>query len=157
MSRRKTLYLANPYGFSSQQRSGPLVALVDSLQRLGAEVWEPFERNNQVDLTSPAAGYRIGQADLRDVWEADGFFGVVNGCPPDEGVMVELGLATAWQKPIFLFRDDFRRCTDTEHYPLNLMLFAGLPEKGWEAHWYTSVEDLADPDKALARWLAAST
>ena len=157
MSPRRTLYLANPYGFSAQQRSGPLVALVDALQRLGAEVWEPFQRNNQVDLTSPTAGYRIGQADLRDVREADGLFGVVNGCPPDEGVMVELGMAIAWQKPIFLFRDDFRVCTDTSHYPLNLMLFAGLPQTGWEAHWYTSVESLADPDKALARWLAAAS
>lgn len=27
----KTLYLANPYGFSAQQRAGPLVALVDAL------------------------------------------------------------------------------------------------------------------------------
>ena len=37
--------------------------------------------------------YRVGQADLRDVRTADGLFAVVNGCPPDEGVMVELGLA----------------------------------------------------------------
>ena len=27
--------------------------------------------------------------------------------------MVELGLAIAWEKPVFLFRDDFRRCTDS--------------------------------------------
>ena len=44
--------------------------------------------------------------------------------------MVELGLAIAWEKPVFLFRDDFRRCTDSEAYPLNLMLFTGLPEMG---------------------------
>ena len=44
--------------------------------------------------------------------------------------MVELGLAIAWGKPTFLFRDDFRRCTDSEVYPLNLMLFTGLPG-GW--------------------------
>ena len=37
-------------------------------------------------------------------------------------------MAIAWHKPTFLFRDDFRRCTDSEVYPLNLMLFAGLPE-----------------------------
>ena len=90
---------------------------------------------------------------LRDVREADGLFAVVNGCPPDEGVMVELGMAIAWGKPVFLFRDDFRRCTDSEVYPLNLMLFAGMPEKGWEAYLYGSVEEIADPDKALARWL----
>ena len=98
----------------------------------------------------------IGQADLRDVRdvrEADGLFAVVNGCPPDEGVMVELGMAIAWEKPVFLFQDDFRRCIDSEGYPLNLMVFTGLPETGWEASSYASIEELADPDKALVRWL----
>ena len=116
-------------------------------------MWEPFARNNQIDRASAGWAYRIGQADLRDVREADGLFALVNGCPPDEGVMVELGLAIAWEKPVFLFRDDFRRCTDSEVYPLNLMLFTGLPAAGWEAAWYGSLEEIADPGKALARWL----
>ena len=150
---RKTLYLSNPYGFSTQQRAGPLATLVAALTTVGAEVWEPFARNNQVDTLTAGWAYRVGQADLRDVREADGLFAVVNGCPPDEGVMVELGMAVAWGKPIFLFRDDFRHCTDSEIYPLNLMLFTGLPEAGWEAFWYGAVEEIADPDKALARWL----
>ncbi len=153
MVSKKTLYLANPYGFSAQQREGPLQELVEKLKQLGAEVWEPFARNNQIDRTNTNWAYRIGQADLRDVREADGLFAVVNGCPPDEGVMVELGLAIAWEKPVFLFRDDFRRWTDSEGYPLNLMLFTGLPETGWEASWYVSIEELADPEKALVRWL----
>ena len=154
---RKTLYLANPYGFSAQQRRGPLVELVGALEALGAEVWEPFARNNQGDLSTPEGVYRVGQADVNDVRTAHGFFAVVNGCPPDEGVMVELGLAIAWQKPVFLFRDDFRRCADSAIYPLNLMVFTGLPLEGWRAHWYESVEELADPDKALARWLSDFT
>ena len=153
MNTKKTLYLANPYGFSSQQREGPLAALVSALEALGAEVWEPFARNNQVDRAEPGWAYRIGQADFRDVRDADGLFAVVNGCPPDEGVMVELGMATAWEKPVFLFRDDFRRCTDSEAYPLNLMVFAGLPETGWEDYWYGSLAEVADPRKALARWI----
>ena len=153
MTRRKSLYLANPYGFSAQLRSGPLAGLVAALEALGAEVWEPFARNNQVDRTVAGWAWRIGQADLNDVRRADGLFAVLNGCPPDEGVMVELGMAIAWDKPVFLFRDDFRRCTDSEAYPLNLMIFSGLPENGWEAHWYDSMEELADPAKALARWL----
>ena len=149
----KTLYLANPYGFSAQQNRGPLRELKAALEALGAEIWEPFERNNQIDRASQGWAWRIGQADLRDVREADGLFAVVNGCPPDEGVMVELGMAIAWEKPVFLFRDDFRRCTDSEAYPLNLMLFTGFPETGWESWWYNSVEEIADPGKALARWL----
>ena len=153
MPAAKTLYLANPYGFSAQQNAGPLQALVAALEALGAEVWEPFARNNQIDKAAAGWAYQIGQADLRDVRDADGIFAVVNGCPPDEGVMVELGMAIAWEKPVFLFRDDFRRCTDSEAYPLNLMIFTGLPEVGWEAYWYASVDEIADPDKALARWL----
>ncbi len=153
MTSKKTLYLANPYGFSAQQRTGPLQDLIAALESVGAEVWEPFERNNQSGLTSAGAFYQIGQADLCDVRDSDGIFAIVNGCPPDEGVMVELGMAIAWQKPVFLFRDDFRRCTDSEAYPLNLMLFTGLPEHGWENAWYNSVDQIADPDKALAQWL----
>ena len=149
----RTLYLANPYGFSAQQRDGPLLELVEALESIGAEVWEPFARTSGIDPAGPGWAYRIGQANFRDVREADGVFAVVNGCPPDEGVMVELGMAIGWEKPVFLFRDDFRRCTDSETYPLNLMLFTGLPETGWEASWYASIEELADPEKALARWL----
>ena len=153
MTANKTLYLANPYGFSAQLRAGPLAALTAALEELRAEVWEPFARNSQISQSGPGWAYRVGQADVRDVRAADGLFAVVNGCPPDEGVMVELGMAIAWGKPVFLFRDDFRRCTDSEDYPLNLMLFTGLPETGWEAFWYRSIEEIAAPDKALALWL----
>lgn len=152
----KKLYLANPYGFSAQQRDGPLRELVRVLQSMGAEVWEPFERNNPDDTElRPGSAYEIGQADMRDVRDSDGIFAVVNGVPPDEGVMVELGMAVAWGKEVFLFRDDFRRCTDSGEYPLNLMLFTGLSEKGWQDRYYTSISDLPDPRRALARWLAS--
>ncbi len=153
-ARRKTVYLANAYGFSAQQRATLLPELVSALEALGLEVWEPFQRNNQTANLGPGWAYRVGQADVRDVREADAIFAVVNGVPPDEGVMVELGIAVALGKPTFLFRDDFRRATDSEHYPLNLMLFTGLPEHGWENYYYTSVEEIASPEKMLARWAA---
>ena len=152
----KTIYLASPYGFSAQQKQKLLPEFVHALESLGVEVWEPFERSNQIDRTRAGWAYQIGQADLRDVVESDAVFAIVNGTPPDEGVMVELGVAIALGKKTFLFRDDFRRCTDSEHYPLNLMLFTGLPERGWEDYYYTSLDDIADPDKALARWLRES-
>jgi len=151
---RKIIYLASPYGFSTQQKTLLLPPIVQALEGLGAEVWEPFERNNQVDLSQPGWAYQVAQADLHDVKNCDGIFAIVNGTPPDEGVMVELGVAIALNKAIFLFRDDFRRCTDSEKYPLNLMLFAGLPEVGWENYFYTSVEEIGAPNKALRHWLA---
>jgi nucleoside 2-deoxyribosyltransferase len=123
----KRIYLANPYGFSKQQKGllGPIIA---ELEALGLEVWEPFARNNQLDFAQPGWAYEVGQRDFSDVRNADAIFAIVNGTPPDEGVMVELGMAIALGKPTFLFRDDFRRCTDSEQYPLNLMLFTGLPK-----------------------------
>ena len=152
MANRKTVYLANPYGFSAQQRALLLPQIVEALEALGLEVWEPFRRNNQVDLSEPGWAYRIGQDDLSDAREADAIFAVVNGVPPDEGVMVELGIAVALGKPTFLFRDDFRRATDSEEYPLNLMLFTGMPRQGWRDYYYTSIDEIGAPEKALARW-----
>ncbi len=150
----KRLYLANPYGFSSQLKSGPLREIQSALENVGAEVWEPFERIGQIDFARDGWAYDVGQSDLNDVKASDGIFAIVNGCPPDEGVMIELGMAIAWQKAVFLFRDDFRRCTDSESYPLNLMLFAGLPRDGWRDHWFESISEISDPGKALVRWLA---
>ena len=156
MNRQKIIYLANPYGFSDQQRKTLLQPLVEALEALGLEVWEPFARNND-DRSSPGWAYRIGQADKRDVSEADAIFAIVNGVPPDEGVMVELGMAIAGGKPTFLFRDDFRRVADSEEYPLNLMVFTGLPRRGWQRFYYTSTADISSPNKALAPWAKAIT
>lgn len=149
----KTIYLASPYGFSEQWKRLLLPEFVAALEAFGLEVWEPFERNGQVDLADPGWAYRVAQNDLQDVRDADALFAIVNGTPPDEGVMVELGAAMALNKPIFLFRDDFRRCTDSENYPLNLMLFAGLPEKNWEEYVYSCIEDIQRPEKALSQWV----
>ncbi len=149
----KRIYLASPYGFSTQQKETLLPPLVSVLEDLGAEVWEPFAKNNQVDFARPGWAYRIGQADLSDVLACDAVFAVVNGTPPDEGVAVELGAAIALNKKTFLFRDDLRRCTDSECYPLNLMLFTGLPEAGWEDYYYTTLDEIPSPDKALVRWM----
>ena len=152
----KTIYLANHYGFSAQQRALLLPPIIAALEQLGLEVWEPFARNNQVDFSQPGWAYQVGQADFRDMVDADAIFAVVNGVPPDEGVMVELGMAIALAKPTFLFRDDFRRATDSEEYPLNLMLFTGIPEQDWQDYYFTSVAEITAPDKALARWARSS-
>ena len=149
----RTIYLASPYGFSAQWKRLLLPEFVKALESLGLEVWEPFARNGQVDLAESGWAYRVAQRDLQDVRDADAFFAIVNGTPPDEGVMVELGVAIALGKPVFLFRDDFRRCTDSEQYPLNLMLFAGLPKDEWQEHLYTDLNEIKAPEKALARWL----
>jgi len=149
---KKTIYLASPYGFSEQIKEKCLPDFIAIFEKLGLEVWEPFTRNGQVDLSKKDWAYQVAKSDFEDVKNCDAFFAIVNGNPPDEGVMVELGAAFAWGKPVFLFRDDFRRCTDSEIYPLNLMLFAGLDPENWKLHYYESLQDLTNPDKALVKW-----
>ena len=151
----RTIYLASPYGFSAQWKRLLLPEFVEALEALGLEVWEPFARNGQMNLAEPGWAYRVAQRDLQDVRDADALFAIVNGTPPDEGVMVELGAAIALGKPTFLFRDDFRRCTDSEQYPLNLMLFSGLPEMEWQKYVYSDLSEIKDPQKALARWASS--
>jgi len=152
---RKRIYLGNPYGFSAQWKTLLLPPIINALEALGLEVWEPFARNNQVDFAKPGWAYKVGQSDFLDVRECNAIFAVVNGTPPDEGVMIELGMAIALGKACFLFRDDFRRCTDSEDYPLNLMLFTGIPRDNWRDYYYESIDEIGDPKKALARWAAS--
>ena len=150
---RKIIYLASPYGFSIQWRQKLLPEFISVLEGLGCEVWEPFQRNCQINLAQRGWAHKVAVADLEDVKKSDCIFAIVNGTPPDEGVMIELGAAIALRKPTFLFRDDFRRCTDSEDYPLNLMLFSGLPSSDWQNYFYTSIEEISDPNKALFRWI----
>ena len=76
----------------------------------------------------------------------------MNGTPPDEGVMIELGIAIALKKEIFLFRDDFRNCSDSNQYPLNLMLFLGLPRDNWKKYYFESLQDIKSNKKGFVEW-----
>jgi len=66
--------------------------------------------------------------------------------------MIELGIAIALQKQIFLFRDDFRSCSDSNQYPLNLMLFLGLPKHNWKKYYFESLQDIKSNKKRFMEW-----
>jgi len=155
MVQKKKIYLASPYGFSKQWKEKLLPDFVKELSELGFEVWEPFARSEQTDKSQAGWAHEIATADLNDVKNCDGVFAIVNGTPPDEGVMIELGVAIGLGKPVFLFRDDFRLCTDCEDYPLNLMLFCSLPKDGWRDYFYTELNEIKSNQKALAKWVNA--
>ena len=155
---RPWVYLASGLGFSARERALVLPELVAALEAAGLNVFEPFADNNEgaksAATQAPGWAHRIGQADVEGVRRCDAVVCCCNGNPPDEGAMVELGIAIGLRKPTFLYRDDFRTCTKTEDYPLNLMCFVGLPQDAWRDYFYASLAELADPKKALARWVA---
>ena len=133
-----------------------LPKLVAAVEAVGCSVFEPFTDNNEgaknASEQSAYWAYRIGQSDVEAVRRCDAVFCCANMNPPDEGAMVEIGIAIGLRKPVFIFRDDFRTCAKTEDYPLNLMLFTAMPERGWREYYYTSMDEIAAPGKAFARW-----
>ena len=96
--------------------------------------------------------YNLAESNFNDLKKCDCIFAIVNGTPPDEGVMIELGIAIALKKKIFLFRDDFRNCSDSNQYPLNLMLFLGLPKDNWKKYYFESLEDIKSNKKGFVEW-----
>ena len=149
----KKLYLASPYGFSPHWRTKLLPEFITKLESIGTSVLEPFDRNSDVDVSIPGWANRVACANFKDLRDCDGIFAIVNGSPPDEGVMIELGVAIALGKPTFLFRDDFRKCTDSEEYPLNLMIFLGIPYESWNDYYYCSIDEIQNKHKAIYKWI----
>ena len=148
---KKKLYLANPYGFSKQTKS-LLNEFINIFNDLDIEVYEPFERTKKIIQKKDNWAYNLAESNFHDLKKCDCIFAIVNGTPPDEGVMIELGIAIALKKKIFLFRDDFRNCSDSDEYPLNLMLFLGLPKDNWEKYYYESLQDIKRDKKGFVEW-----
>ena len=147
----KKLYLANPYGFSKQSKN-LLPEFINIFNDLNIEVYEPFERTKQVIQKKDNWAYNVAESNFHDLKNCDCIFAIVNGTPPDEGVMIELGIAIALKKKIFLFRDDFRKCSDSDQYPLNLMLFLGLPRRNWEKYYFECLQDIKSKKKGFVEW-----
>jgi len=148
---KKKLYLANPYGFSKQSKT-LLYEFINIFNDLNIEVYEPFERTKHLVQKEGEWAYGLAKSNLHDLKKCDCIFAIVNGTPPDEGVMIELGIAIALKKEIFLFRDDFRKCSDSNQYPLNLMLFVGLPKDNWEEYYFESLQDIKSKQKKFVEW-----
>ena len=153
---KKKLYLANPYGFSKQTKS-LLKEFIDIFNDLNIEVYEPFDRTKNLIKKEGEWAYDLAKRNYSDLNNCDCIFGIVNGSPPDEGVMIELGIAIALKKKIFLFRDDFRNCSDSNQYPLNLMIFLGLPRDNWKKYFFESLEEIKSNKKGFVEWAKKSS
>ena len=149
---KKKLYLANQYGFSKQSKK-LLYEFTNIFNDLNIEVFEPFERTKNILQKEGEWAYDLAKSNYDDLKNCDCIFAIVNGCPPDEGVMIELGIAIALKKEICLFRDDFRNCSDSDQYPLNLMLFVGLSEENWSKNYFESLDDIDNPKKNFIKWV----
>ena len=153
---KKKLYLANSLGFSKQTKN-LLDEFINIFNDLNIEVYEPFDRTKNLIKKEGEWAYEVARSNFLDLKECDCIFAIVNGNPPDEGVMIELGIAIALKKEIFLFRDDFRNCSDSNQYPLNLMLFLGLPKYNWKKYYFESLQDIKSNKKGFMEWAGEIT
>ena len=148
----KVIYLAQDLAFSERRKTALLLPIVAALESLGLDVGPSCDPSNQADSSQPGWAYQVGQQTFTHITLADAVLAVVNGSTPDEGVMLDLGIAIALGKPTFLLRDDTRPVPRDEAYPLNLKLFIGMPREDWRDYYYTSVEEITAPGKAIAQW-----
>jgi nucleoside 2-deoxyribosyltransferase len=110
------LYLAGPLFTTAEQEFNR--QLRDCLESVGHEVWlpqehEPRERSAQA----------IFEADVAGLEGAEVVVANMDGSDPDSGTCWECGYAYK-EKPIILFRTDFREAGDVPGSPFNLMLSA---------------------------------
>ncbi len=129
-----------------------LLEFIDIFNDLNIEVLEPFERTKHILQKDDNWAHELARSNFNDLKKCDCIFAIVNGNPPDEGVMIELGIAIALKKEIFLFRDDFRNCSDSNQYPLNLMLFLGLPRDDWKKYYFESLKEINSDKKGFLDW-----
>ena len=149
------VYIANGLGFGAMTRIRVLSEIVETLHAMGVDTIEPFADNNEASLSydrSIAREHEIARLDMQGVRDADAVLCVVSAPIPDEGAMIEVGMAMALFKPVFILNDDFRFHNLT-HFPMNLMLFGGMPLEEWKSYYYTSLESLSNPDMALGKWI----
>lgn len=149
----RTLYIANGLGFSASAREFCLRPIVEAVKSMGYSVIEPFTDNNELSLAHARTveqELEIARLDMEGVRKSDAVLCVASAPIPDEGAMVEVGAALAWGKKVYILNDDFRfSADDRPTLPMNLMLFAGMSADTWKECYFTSIDDLKNPDKAL--------
>lgn len=109
------LYLAGPL-FTTPEREWN-ERLAARLEAAGHEVFLP-----QAHEASEPTGPAIFRKDLEGLDWAEGVVAIMDGPDPDSGTAWECGYAYARQKPVVLFRSDFRRPGDARAIPYNAML-----------------------------------
>jgi nucleoside 2-deoxyribosyltransferase len=157
MMTKPTLYIANALGFHTHARNNMLVDVVKTVRDMGFGVIEPFADNNEVSLAqerSISQELEIARLDTKGIKDADGVLCIISSPIPDEGSMIEVGMALAWGKPVFYLNDDFRYIPRGGQLPMNLMLFYHTSKDTWRQYYYTSLDEMRDPEKGLYKWIA---
>ena len=87
-----------------QDKQKTLFEFINIFNDLNIKVYEPFERTKQIIKKEGKWAYELAISNFQDLKKCDCIFAIVNGTPPDEGVMIELGIAIALKKANLLIQ-----------------------------------------------------
>lgn len=132
----KTVYLANPLGFSEAGSRFIREVLTPELARQGLELLNPFDlvdpaRVNALHAMQAGAARRdawrmlnaeIGAGNVAAIDRCDAMLAVLDGVDVDSGTASEIGYAFARGKRIVGYRGDFRSAAENEGSIVNLQV-----------------------------------
>lgn len=149
MLAKPKLYFISNLGYS--ELTIPIIGqFVIAFQAMGFEVLEQFKRTE--DIEDPIL---LAEKIKTDVAESDVVFAFLNGEPADGGVFTILGYAAGLKKEVSFYRDDRRKCTDSDLIFANLMMAVGFNDEATlQHHCYEKFEELSERHKFLAVFAA---
>lgn len=145
MLTKPKLYFTSNLGYS--ELTMPIIGqFVMKFQKMGFDVLEQFNCTQGID--DPIL---LAEKIKTDVADSDVVFAFLNGEPADGGVFTILGYAAGLKKEVSFYRDDRRKCTDSDLIFANLMMAVGFnDEVTLQHHCYEKFEELSDQHKFLA-------
>ncbi|MHA1698338.1 MAG: nucleoside 2-deoxyribosyltransferase [Promethearchaeota archaeon] len=160
---KKTIYLANPLGFSKLLK--PCLSNLIEKMKDYCRVLEPFSKNeglgkdidniiaNEKDKTMLKQelleiSHKIGRKNQELIDSADLVVAILDGPDVDSGVAAEIGYASAKNKKIFGLRTDFRSAGDNPGLVVNLQVEYFI--KASNGKIFTETGDLIDALRDLS-------
>lgn len=151
----RTVYLANPLGFSEAGARFIRQVLTPELARQGLELLNPFDlvnpdRINALHVMSAgpqrreswrALNAEIGAGNVAAIDRCDAMLAVLDGSDVDSGTASEIGYAFARGKFIVGYRGDFRSAAENEGSIVNLQVEYFIRASGGTI--VTNVADIA--------------
>ena len=152
----RTIYLANPLGFSEAGARFLRDVLTPQLASRGIDAVNPFDLVDQAKINalhcmSPGAtrteawralNMEIGKGNVAAIDLSDAVLAILDGVDVDSGTASEIGYAFARGKRIVGYRGDFRSAAENEGCTVNLQVEYFIRASGGTI--VTTVEDIAD-------------
>jgi nucleoside 2-deoxyribosyltransferase len=161
MNRRKTIYLASPFGFA-HSTSGFMAEVVDALSP-HVDIINPWDDKRFEDEFAALAredsfsrrkarlseiNQELARNNTSSIEASDGVFAMLDGVDVDSGTAAEIGYAFAKGKRVYGLRTDFRLIGDNHGAIVNLQVQYFIEASGGQVVF--SAPDLVDCARQFA-------